>query len=87
MTLLEAIEHLNSFDQNYTIYAAEPWTLASRTIVALEPETGGLPIEVQSAGLEYFLEVFLANEILESVDTTLSAEKCARLIQYAKTDA
>jgi hypothetical protein len=87
MTLLEAIEKLSSFNQSYTIYAAQPWTAESQTIVAPEPEAGGFPVEAGTENLEYFLEIFIANEILESSQTAPPTEKCARLIQYAKTDA
>jgi len=92
MSLLEAVRDLDSFDENATIYAAEPWVAESQVIVALEPGSGGLPPEAQKLGLKYFIEVFLAREFLEGwgknlgVEPTLQ-EKCARLIQYAITDA
>jgi hypothetical protein len=92
MTLFEAIRDMSSLDEESTIYAAEPWTADSKTIVAPEPEAGGLPPEAQGFGLKYFLEVFIAREFLEgwvsSLDTepTLQ-EKVARLIKYAISDA
>jgi hypothetical protein len=90
MTLLEAVESLDSLDGKSTIYAEEPWTPASHTIVADEPEGNGLPVTVRQVGLKYFLEVFIARDVLEDWVTdsepTLQ-DKCARLIQYAKNDA
>jgi hypothetical protein len=90
MTLLEAVQSLDSLDGNGTIYAAEPWTARSEAIVTEEPEAGGVPVAVQERGMKYFLEVFIAREVLEDwVPDTAStlADKCARLIQYATTDA
>ena len=88
MTLLEAVQSLDSLDNKGTIYAVEPWTASSKALVAEEPE-GGLPSAVQEQGMKYFLEVFIAREVLEDwlTDTVPTvADKCARLIQYAITD-
>jgi len=92
MTLFEAIRDLDSLPEENTIYASEPWTADSQAIIAYEPDTGGLPVEAQELGLEYFLEVFIAREFLEGWIRSLDAEptlqqKCERLIQYAINDA
>lgn len=88
MTLLEVIRTLDSFDEESTIYASEPWTEKSKSVVVAELESDGL----QERGVKYFLEVFIARQFLEEwvgnfgVEPTIQ-EKCARLIQYAITDA
>ena|SRR3972149_5199414 len=92
VTLLEAIRALDSFDEESTIYALEPWTENSKVVVAPEPDSGGLPVSDQEFGMKYFLEVFIARQFLEGWVGNLDAEptlqeKCARLIQYAITDA
>lgn len=92
MTLIEAVQNLESLAQESTIYAAQPWTADSTAIVAPEPESGGLPPEAEKQALKYFLEVFIARDFLEDWSANLDAEptpqeKCARLIQYAITDA
>ena len=92
MKLIEAIRDLDSLDDGSTIYAAEPLSEDSLVIVASEPDSGGLPVDVQRLGLKYFLEVFLAREFLEGWVANLKAgptlqKKCRRLIQYAATDA
>jgi hypothetical protein len=92
MTLFEAIRDLDSFPEENTTYAAEPWTADTQAIVAYEPDTGGLPVEVQELGLEYFLEVFIARDFLEGWIGNLGAEptlqeKIARVILYAINDA
>jgi hypothetical protein len=92
MKLIEAIRDLNILDEEGTIYASQPWTEDSEAIVAHEPESGGLPDEAEQLGLIYFLEVFIARDFVESWMASLDAQptlqqKCARLIQYAATDA
>lgn len=92
MTLLEIVQDLGSSDERSTIYAAEPWRNNSRVVVVPEPDSGGPPPKAQELGLKYFLEVFLARDFLEEWVANLGKEptlheKCARLIQYATTDA
>jgi hypothetical protein len=92
MSLLQAVQELDSLDQESTIYASQPWTADSKVMVAMEPQSGGIPKNVEELGLEYFLEVFIAQEVLEGWIANLgrvpsTAEKTARLIQYATDDA
>jgi hypothetical protein len=92
MTLLEAVRDLDSLDDEGTIYAAEPWTPGSRVMIARQPDIGGHPAETQKLGLKYFLEIFIALELLEGWEEGVNAEatvqqKCARLIEYAINDA
>jgi hypothetical protein len=86
------VKSLGSLDEDATIYAAEPWTGASRSLVDHEPDSGGLPAEAVRLGLSYFLEVFVAREFLDGWERNLSQEptdqeKCDRLVQYAIHDA
>jgi hypothetical protein len=92
MKLIEAIRDLDDFNPESTIYASQPWTENSETIMAHEPDSGGLPAEAERLGLRYFLEVFVAREFVEGWIANLDVppsphEKCARLIEYAVTDA
>lgn len=92
MTLIKAIETLETLDQESTIYVAEPWTEDSAVVVTHEPEKGGLPTEAAKLGLKYFLEVFVARDFIEDWTAELDKEptlqeKCSRLIQYAEKDA
>jgi len=92
MTLLEAVRGIDSFSATDVIYAAKPWTASSEVVVAPEPSAGGAPRCAEDLRLRYFLEVFLAREILEGWVAGLDREpslqeKCARLIEYARTDA
>ena len=92
MNLLEAVHDLDSLDEEGTIYAAEPWTEKSEVVVAREPESGGLPDEAEGLGLNYFLEVVAAREVMEDWISSLEREpttqqRCSRLIEYAIKDA
>jgi hypothetical protein len=92
MKLIEAIRDLDEFDPESTIYASQPWTESSETIVAHQPKSGGLPAQAERLGLRYFLEVFIARDFVEGWIANLDAQptlrqKCARLIEYAATDA
>ena len=91
-SLIETVAELDALDDESTIYASEPWTENSKVIVALEPQSGGLPKSVEELGLKYFLEVFVAKEFLEGWISELgrtpnTAEQTARLIQYVINDA
>jgi hypothetical protein len=92
MQLSEVVRRLASWDQEGTIYVAEPWTSESAAIIAKEPESGEVPEPAAREGLKYFLEVFLAREFLEGWESTLGRtptdeERCERLIRYAIDDA
>lgn len=66
MNLYQVLSSLADFDDEETIYAKEPWSLASEAIVAVEPEDGSLPGDAQTKGLSYFVEIFVAKEFLEA---------------------
>lgn len=95
MTLSDLIDRLDSFDEEKTIYAKQPWhpdAIAIVAIVADEPDEGDIPDEASKVGAEYFLEIFLASEFLEGWTSHLDKaptveEKCLRLIKYAENDA
>ena len=83
---------MDALEGESTIYAAKPWSADSEAIVSREPESGGLPADAGRLGLEYFLEVFIAREFMEGWLSKLKSQpslhdKCARIIEYADTDA
>jgi hypothetical protein len=90
--LLEVIENIEKFNLADTIYASEPWTEDSDSIVANEPPGGRPPLEAVNAGLKYFLEVSIAKDFIEDWSRTVSGTPnsssiCKRVIQYAINDA
>jgi hypothetical protein len=92
MRLSDAVLGLESFDQEDTIYASEPWTADSEAIIAREPTIGGVPPYAEERGLKYFLEVAIARDFLDAWNAKLEKppnllERCRRLIDYARNDA
>lgn len=65
LKLIDVVANLASYDEDLTIYVTKPWTCQSEAVMALEPDQGGLPHEAASRSAEYFIEVFIANELLE----------------------
>jgi hypothetical protein len=93
MTLAELISDLENLDDDLTVYIAadSEWNASSVAVVCLEPEDGSLPPD--ASGMEYFLEVYLAKQVLdiwqkwrEGRPPTLQ-KKCEAIIYYAKNDA
>jgi len=96
MKLIEIISSLNKIDKESVLYAKRidgTFSLESETVILklTEEELEWKTFEVtekKCPGYEYFLEVFLVNEIIEDLDQDESVEiKCKRLINYAEFDA
>ena len=88
--LIDVVANLESYDADLTIYATKPWTCESDALVAREPAEGGVPPEARMCRAEYFLEIFVANEVLEgwfAAARPSTRERCDRLIRYAIDDA
>jgi hypothetical protein len=94
--LLKLVECLDELDGEDTIYACEPWAEDSDAMVAPEdPESAAqfyIPLEAVEAGMNYFLEVFIAREVVEGWIASLDEKPtptaiCQRLIRYAIDDA
>ena len=84
-------QKLYSLDSEKTIYAKKPWFPETKVELREEPESGLIPDDLARQGYEYFLEVFIAKEVipdLSHVEPSLTLEQwCERLIYYAKNDA
>jgi hypothetical protein len=92
LRLGDVIDRLSEFDSEDTIYASEPWTENSEAVVAREPDEGGLPSDALHAGTKYFLEVGIANEVMQDWVASLNERPepsavCRRVIDYAINDA
>ena len=94
--LIDIIENLATFGDEGTIYACEPWTENSNAMVAQEPDEGGVPPEAANAGMTYFLETYIATEVVEGwIRSRLKAISerpsslwlCQKVIYYATYDA
>jgi DNA-directed RNA polymerase subunit RPC12/RpoP len=89
MTLFEIVQGLDQFGHGMTIYAQDPWQPSTNAIVAHPCDDGGVPSEAVTAGCRYFLEVFIALEVLRQFPLVPGQEggereRCARLIEYAE---
>ncbi|WP_237055818.1 hypothetical protein [Microbulbifer sediminum] len=91
MKLMEVTRDLYSLDEDLTIYAKKPWTCESEVQVQFEPEESLVPRPLEKEGFEYFLEVFVAKEVvpdLAEIEPSFTLEQwCERLIRYAENDA
>ncbi|WP_081366953.1 hypothetical protein [Citrobacter freundii] len=90
--LIDVTKNISSYDEEMTIYARKPWTLSSEVVVAFESENGEPPENIKQLGLEYFLEVFLAKDLIETLRSSNKSvqgpnEICQRVIDYAINDA
>ncbi|MBD8514572.1 hypothetical protein IFO68_17970 [Photobacterium sp. CAU 1568] len=78
MNLENVIRNINSFNPEHTIYVKGAWIPQAEAVVCLEPSNGQVP-----EGFEYFLEVFLVQELIED-SKNLTVQ---RIIEYAQNDA
>jgi|SRR5579883_591200 len=96
--LIQLVERLDELDEEEIIFAREPWTEDSDAIVVLDPDSDAEPVpyqippEAAAAGMTYFLEVFIAREVVEGWTASLDekptlAATCRRVIEYAINDA
>jgi hypothetical protein len=65
VTIQELVERIEELDIDSTIYAVRVggWTPESPAVVAVEPEDGSVPSDVE--GMQYLLEVRVAREVLD----------------------
>ncbi|WP_189047106.1 hypothetical protein [Aliidongia dinghuensis] len=82
------VQNLGTLDETNTIYAVEPWTTESKAVALPEPDNGTLPAKAKRLNATYFLEVFIACDLLKDFPTSsILEDKCVRLIRYAIDDA
>jgi len=89
MTLEDVVRDIESVDEKTTICARKPWTAGSEAQL-VETVDGRLPTSIKEQGSVYFLEVYVARDILSQyVDVAQRTleEKVKFLIYYAENDA
>jgi uncharacterized RDD family membrane protein YckC len=91
-TLSELLEKLDDFDDNSIIYAERnpEWSADSRAAIYSQSENG--EIIDASKDLSYFLEVYIAKEVIEMWEDRCrrnpsTEDKCYAVIYYAENDA
>ena len=89
MNLLEITKQLHQENELSTILAKEPWNENSEIHIVKISEDS--PNELDINGYKYFLEIFVAKEIVpdlsKSKDIGVLKEWCGKLIHFAINDA
>ena len=78
MNLSQIVQNNRYLDPDLTIYIDSAWSPESHILLCAEPEDGSSP-----KGYDYFLEVFILQELFEDVPE-ITVE---RVIKYAQEDA
>ncbi len=88
MRLSDAISNLSNFDDNDVIFARKPWTLRSEASVASLDQEFRVPEEIKMRGLDYFLEVTVAREVLAAFGERIPTadQVCDLILFYAEND-
>ena len=88
-TLVEIVDSLEMLDEDHCIFARKPWS--TNTLATVGPLTDDfrVPAEVAGEEFEYFLEVYVAIEVLEVFGTRQPnlQERRNLIFYYAENDA
>jgi hypothetical protein len=87
--LKDAIDQIKLLDDDKVIFARKPWELESDTCVDLLDAGQRVPAAISTQGFDYFLEVSVAQEVLEvfAERKPTKDEQRALLMFYAENDA
>jgi hypothetical protein len=88
---MELTQKLYFQDSEKTIYAKKPWLPESEVEIRVEPQDCLVPDDLEKKGYQYFLEVFIAQEIITNLSLVYPPytleKRCEKLINYAENDA
>jgi len=91
VNLLDLTKQVHQIDPELTVYAKAPWSFDSEVCLAIEPEDSLIPESLASQGFSYFLEVFIASEVVPDLSSGVpfftQKKWCERLIRYAEMDS
>jgi hypothetical protein len=89
MNLGELLNSVREINDDKCIFARKPWTPTSEAVSAALGENFQVPADIAAAGLDYFLEVHVAKEVLQALSNrpTSKEEEVNLLIFYAENDA
>jgi hypothetical protein len=89
MTLQEILDRVDELGDDQVIFARRPWTPDSEAEIGKFNDNFRVPDATSNRGLDYFLEVSVAKEILEVFGETRPAPERIRalLMFYAENDA
>ncbi|WP_031431885.1 DUF7716 domain-containing protein [Methylomicrobium agile] len=89
MKLRDAIDQITQLRDEEVIFARRPWTLDTDAYIGMLDENLRVPDVLINEGLEYFLEVSVAKEVLEVFGNRNPTLEQVRelLVFYAENDA
>ena len=93
MKLIALLRTANEWDDDATIYVAQPWTCDADAILVTPAPVSNASVERDGTAYDYFLETFVAREFMEDLGRSeegsdaSEAARCERLISYAENDA
>jgi hypothetical protein len=85
MTLADIVPRLPELPRDGIICAKRPWHSGSDCVVAEPTPELGVPADAKAQGLDYFLEVHVALEVLEAIGDKKGRE-LDLLLHYAEYD-
>lgn len=89
MNLHDVLDQINELDDDKVICARRPWTFEAEAVVGRLDGNLRVPNALARDGFEYFLEVSVAQEVLEVFGSRNPTEAEIRdlLLYYAENDA
>lgn len=89
MTVADAILKLDQLEDADVLFARRPWSSQSDCIISRLDAECRVPQEISDRGLDYFIEVSLAREVLGAFGgrTPSEDERLRLLLHYAEYDA
>lgn len=89
MNLETILDQVLNMQDDLCIFAKKPWTPTSQAVAVTLEADFGTPKELSDQGMEYFLEVHVAKEVLEVFGDRVPTKEEQRqlLIFYAENDA
>jgi hypothetical protein len=87
LRLIELVKGASTWTDDDTIYVARPWSCDADAMLVSPAPNATEPVDRGGKRYDYFLETFIAREVLERV-VGPAEERCQRLIDYyAENDA
>lgn len=88
MRLIDVVNSISHLQPDACICAKLPWTEHAECVV-VEFENDRMPSSVEDEGYRYFLEIYLAQELLEVLKNKIKSvhDAVRLLIFYAQNDA
>ena len=89
MDLGQILNRVHELADDECIFARKPWSSTSEAVTSLLAEDYRMPSHVSDQGLDYFLEIHVAKEVLGSIGgrSVSEEEKVNLLVFYAENDA